>query len=33
MILEYVLEAQTKGVAGGVVRAPLVNIFQRLHHC
>ena len=33
MILEYVLEAQTKGVAGGVVRSPLVNIFQRLHHC
>ena len=33
MILEYVPEAPTKGMAGGVIRFPLVNILQRRHHC
>ena len=32
MILEYVPEAPIKGVAGGVIRSPLVNILQRRHH-
>ena len=33
MILEYVTEAPTKGVSGGVIRFPLVNILQGRHHC
>ena len=33
MILEYVQEAPTKGMAGGVIRSPPVNILQRHDHC
>ena len=32
MILDYVPDATTKGVAGGVIRSPLVNMLQRRHH-
>ena len=33
MILEYVPEAPTKGVAGGVIHSPPDNILQRRHYC
>ena len=33
MILEYVPEAPTKRVAGGIIRSPPVNILQRRHNC
>ena len=33
MILEYVPEAPANGMAGEVIRSPVVNILQRRHHC
>ena len=33
MILDYVPEAPTKAVAGGVTRSILANILQRRHLC
>ena len=33
MILDYVPEVPTKGVTGGVIRSPPINILQKCHHC